>query len=264
MSPIAQSRSAGPHPLVGLHAPARPGRGRPCRGRCRRGWAAGRPPPAACRPRTVLVAEVDGEPAVGVASPARPSTPVSTWMPSRAKASRAARAASGSSGPSSRSATSTMVTSHPEPGERPARARSRSAPPPSTISDAGSSVSSHGVAVGPVRRVREAVDRRHRRGGAGVEHDAACRRRTSCRRPPTRPGPASRPWPRTNRRAAVDRAARRRPRRPSRRWPRRGSASATGAQSGCTSAAPATSRTRPRLGERRRRPRIIIFDGTQP
>ena len=50
---------------------------------------------------------------------------------------------------------------------------------------AGQGVDPQHVAVGPERRVRQPVDRRRRRAGAGVEHDARWPPRTS-RRPPRR------------------------------------------------------------------------------
>ena len=57
----------------------------------------------------------------------------------------------------------------------------------------------HDVAVGPVRRVRQAVDRQHEGLGAGVEHDAPGRLVLARPRPRRRPGATSRPWPRTSR-----------------------------------------------------------------
>ena len=44
-----------------------------------------------------------------------------------------------------------------------------------TASEAGSAVDPEHLAVGPERRVREPVDRRRGRAGAGVEHDALAR-----------------------------------------------------------------------------------------
>ena len=111
-------------------------------------------------------------------------------------------------------------------------------PPPITRERAGSGLDAEDLAVGPERRVGEAVDRRRRRAGAGVEHDAPATPRTSRRRPRRCGGrPAGRGRARSGRRRP--RAASPRRRRPSRRWPRRGSGRATGAQSGRTSADPA-------------------------
>ena len=127
-------------------------------------------------------------------------TPVSTWMPSRPNTSATtARRPPAPPGRGCRSADLEHGDLHAEPGARPGPARPRSAPPPMTTSDAGQLVGAEDVAVGPVRRVGEPVDRRGRRRGAGVEDDSRRRARRS-RRPP-RPcrGPASRPWPRTNR-----------------------------------------------------------------
>ena len=64
-------------------------------------------------------------------------------------------------------------------------------PPPRTTSEPGQRGDLHGVAVGPERRALETRHAGPRRPGAGVEDDAACRRRTPSRRrraPSRRPG----------------------------------------------------------------------------
>ena len=132
----------------------------------------------------------------------------------------------------------------------------RRAPPASP----GARPDLHDVAVGPVRRAGEPVDRRDRRLGAGVEHDAAPRVVRRVRRPrPCRVRRAGRVRGRI--RTRPPRAARPRRRRASRRWPR-----GSGRPPASSRASP--SPRRPGV-ERRASPsasaaRIIIFDGMQP
>ena len=193
------------------------------------------------------------------------STPVRTVDAFGAGARGAATlAASGSSSASSRSARLDDGHLGRRSGRRPARARTPIAPPPSTTSDSGSSSASIGLVVGPVRRAGRA------RRWAG--RAAACRwrprcpgaPRTRCRRPSTWSGAAERPVPRTKRAALAVEPLDGDVCRPSRRSPRRGSASATGVQSGSTVGAcrPCRGRGAPRRAGRRRG--SSSCDGTQP
>ena len=119
----------------------------------------------------LLAADLEGERAVRVRPPSPPSHPVSTWIPSAANASSSTAEASGSSPATSRSAASTTVTRAPNRANTCANSQPM-APPPSTTTASGDLGQPHRVAVGPVRRVRQPVDRRGGGLGAGVEHHA--------------------------------------------------------------------------------------------
>ena len=257
MSPIAHRPSCR-RPASGSSIVDRPGasgRGRRCPARGRRGWAGGRPRRAACRRAASAPSDLDGEPARRRSATDAIVAPASTWMPSRGEhLARRSALASGSSGARSRSATSSTVTRTPK-RENACASSAPIAPPPTTISEPGSSAQLHGVAVGPVRRVRETVDRRGRR--------------RRCRCSARRPRLAMYVVP-----SDLDGARRRSSRRgaaherdagvhepvdgdlvvPVGRWPRRGSGRAPAPSPACTVLAPARSGDAPRLGERRRRP----------
>ena len=155
---------------------------------------------------------------------------------------------SGSSGARIRSATSSTVTCTPN-RENACAISAPIAPPPITISEPGSVREPHGVAVGPVRRVREPVDRRRRRVGAGVEHDAPAPRRTSSPSTSTVRGAGQPRRAADERRRRRPRAGRRRPGRPSRWWPRRGSARAPATSRASTVLVAGEVRDPPALGE---------------
>ena len=76
-----------------------------------------------------------------------------------------------------------------EPRERPAPARTRSAPPPMTARRRRQLGDLHDLAVGPVRRLRQPLDRQPGGRGPDVEHHAARARRTSSS--PTRTVPVA-------------------------------------------------------------------------
>ena len=207
------------------------------------------------------------------------STPVRTWTPSAANACSRRSAASGSSCRSSRSAASTIVTRTPNRAKTWANSQPIG-PPPSTTTDAGSSVSAtasrlvqygvsaspsiggalgvgagveHHTARGDVRRVPD-----HDAAGTvettGAAHEADARVERAGRRPPCRP---SRRWPRpapagrpgTSPAGPARRRRSRRPgARPRRRAPRRSSSSTARSRSRGTRRRPGGSRPRPRRG----------------
>ena len=101
-------------------------------------------------------------------------TPVRTSIPSRAKAPRTTSDDSGSSRAEDPVGALEHGDPHPEPAER-----LRELEPDRTAADDGEALGRfghpHHLAVGPVRRVRQAFDRRDARLGAGVEDHAARR-----------------------------------------------------------------------------------------
>ena len=182
------------------------------------------------------------------------STPVSTRMPSSANTSASSRAASGSSGRDQPVAV--LDDRHPDPEAREHLGQLAADRAAADHDQRARQLGDlHGVAVGPVRRPREPVDRRRRRPGAGVEHHAAPGRvrdrLAAVGRLDLDPAGAGQPGDAVERRSRPASSRRRRRRcRPSRSVASLARcAAATGAQLGSIDASPASAARPAGLGQ---------------